>query len=86
MDVELAILAHVLSDRSRPLRDSDHADVNMLMFAIPYCDLVITDAFMANVVHQTKLDKKYGTLVLSSKPEDLRKAIHWLDMGHGLAA
>lgn len=77
-DVGISILARVLSDWARPLRDSDKTDAQILSLAIPYCDLVVADAHMASVVTGLKLDRRYGTKVLSAQTVDVRAAAEWL--------
>ncbi len=41
------LYARVLSERTRAFKDSDPNDIDILASSIPYCDLVITDRYMA---------------------------------------
>jgi hypothetical protein len=71
--------ALVASERNRGIRENDWVDMKALGFAIPYCDLVLTDKFMAEKARQGKLPKKYRTLVLPATKAGLIEATAWLD-------
>ena len=77
-DIQGQMLAQVLSDQGRTLRDSDAVDIEILSMALPYCDLVVTDTFMASLVKGLKLDRAYGALVLPAGNEGLEQAARWL--------
>lgn len=77
-DVLTRIGARVLSDRKRPLRDSDGADMRILALAIPYCDLVVTDRYMANLANGLHLGEKYSTRIVPSTTAGLVGAADWL--------
>lgn len=81
--VGISILARVLSDRPRPLRDSDKTDAQILSLAIPYCDLVVTDAHMTSVVKGLELDRRYITKVLPATNKGIGAAAEWLRNGVG---
>ena len=70
--------ARVLSDRRRGLKDSDAIDMRIMALAVPYCDLVVTDSHMANVVTELHLDDKYGTKVLPAASAGLWAAASWV--------
>ena len=50
----------------RPIDKNDINDIAALSIAIPYCDIVVTESMWASISKQSKLDKKYNTLILSS--------------------
>lgn len=53
----------------RPIEVNDLNDIWALSMAIPYCDIVVTESMWASIARQSKLDKKYDTLILSSTEE-----------------
>jgi hypothetical protein len=77
-DVLTRIGARVLSDRGRPLQDGDGADMRILSLAIPYCDLVITDNYMASVANGLCLGAKYSARIIPATTTGLREATTWL--------
>jgi hypothetical protein len=44
----------------RQPRASDAADLNALAIAVTRCELVTCDAFMADVIRRTRLDRRHG--------------------------
>jgi hypothetical protein len=72
------LYARVLSDKSRRLKDSDYTDMVILALAIPYCDLVIADSFMANVAKELKLGTEFSVTILPGGNDGLREAAGWL--------
>lgn len=50
----------------RPIAKNDINDIWALTMAIPYCDIVVTESMWATIARQSKLDKIYNTLILSS--------------------
>ena len=46
-----------------------------LSVAIPYCDVVVCDKKMSDVVRRSGLDKRYGTTVFAN----LEKAVEYLE-------
>lgn len=77
-DVLTRVGARVLSDRGRALKDSDAADMRIMATAVPYCDLVVTDKYMASVVNALQLGEKYGATIIPSSNQGLREAAMWL--------
>jgi hypothetical protein len=77
-DVMIKLGSRILPNRARALKDSDSCDMTILALAIPYCDLVITDNYMASLSHELHLDATYGTKILSSKTDGLIEAASWL--------
>jgi hypothetical protein len=71
---ETRLYAHVASETQRPYQDSDRTDIKILGAAIPYCDLVVTDRYMANAARQRGLDTAFGTAIVSATPDGLREA------------
>lgn len=77
--VRTELLARVLSDR-RALRTSDRPDVEILTLVVPYCDLVLTDSYMAESAKQLRFSERYGTTVLSTRNEGLVEAARILKL------
>jgi hypothetical protein len=66
-----ATIARDLPERA-PGR-GDAADLEALSLALPRCRLVTCDAFMADVVRRTRLDRRYGTELYTGRREDVRR-------------
>ena len=77
-EVLTRIGARILGDHGRQLRDSDGADMRILALAIPYCDLVITDRYVASVANGLRLGEKHSTAIVPSTTVGLREASAWL--------
>jgi len=73
------LYAHLLNDRGRKLRNSDGCDLQILAMVLPYCDLVMTDSYMANAVKNRDLDRLFRVEVMGSGPSDFRHAAAYLD-------
>jgi hypothetical protein len=56
----------------RQTRPSDEIDLRTLSLALPRCALVTCDAFMADVMRRTRLDRWHGCEVYSGRREDVR--------------
>ena len=50
----------------RAIDKNDINDIWALTMAIPYCDIVVTESMWASIAQQSKLDRIYETLILSS--------------------
>ena len=55
----------------RRARRGDAADLSALAAALPACDLVTCDAFMADVVRRTRLDRRYGCDLFTGRRADV---------------
>lgn len=75
---QIHLYADVLSERTRVFRDSDPNDLDILSVAIPYCDLVVTDKYMAGIVKKRGLDKALGCTVLPASPKGISEAAAYL--------
>jgi len=53
---------------------TDLADIAALAVAVPYCDVVVTEAAWVDALRRTGLDEKYGTVLLNSV-RDLRTVL-----------
>jgi hypothetical protein len=53
----------------RSIERNDINDIWALTMAIPYCDIVVTESMWGSIARQSKLDKIYNTLILSSAEE-----------------
>lgn len=63
LDVEINLFTERNEHRDRRIEPNDEIDIAFLSVAVPYCRVVATEKFWANLVHRTKLDEKYGTYV-----------------------
>ena len=54
---------------TRPIHEHDLYDIMSLTVAIPYCDIVVGEKMFIGIAKQTKLDKIYSTILLSSIKE-----------------
>ena len=64
LDVETTLITLRNMQHDREIHENDWADLNALVVAVPYCDIVITEKFFHNLTVRSKLDKKYNTIVL----------------------
>jgi hypothetical protein len=55
----------------RAARASDAADLDALALAVRHCDLVTCDAFMADVIRRTRIDRRYGCELFSGRRADV---------------
>jgi len=55
----------------RPARASDELDLLALAIALPRCELVTCDAFMADVVGRTGLDRRFGRELFTGRRADV---------------
>jgi hypothetical protein len=54
-------------------RDSDRVDMRTLALALPRCDLVTCDAFMAEVVRRTRLDLRHRVDLFTGRRPDVER-------------
>ena len=74
------VLAHEFPERHP--RASDDVDLLALAIALPRCELVTCDAFMADVVRRTRLDRRFGCELYTGRRPDadrLRERLEALD-------
>ncbi len=57
----------------RLTRPSDSVDVRALATALPRCRLVTCDAFMADVVHRTRLDLRFCNELFTGRRHDVER-------------
>jgi hypothetical protein len=62
--VQLTLYRDML--RSRRIQPNDLNDIMSLSIAIPYSDVVVTERMWHSIISRTKLDRLYGTIVLTS--------------------
>lgn len=60
-DVEIELATRCEKQWSRPIAPNDTNDITFLSTAIPYCDLVLTEAFWTQLASQCQLPEKYAT-------------------------
>jgi hypothetical protein len=66
-----AVLEHEFPER-RPLA-SDAVDLRALALALPRCRFVTCDAFMADVVARTRLDRRFGCELFTGRRPDVNR-------------
>ena len=74
------VLRHEFPERHS--RESDSVDLLALAIALPRCQLVTCDAFMADVVRRTALDRRFGCDLYTGRRPDvdrLRERLERLD-------
>jgi hypothetical protein len=64
MQVEYALRRGNFKNGSRPWTTHDIHDLSMLGRAIPYCDVVVTEAHAAHQLKFARLGERYGTVIL----------------------
>jgi predicted nucleic acid-binding protein len=55
----------------RVARASDEVDFGALAIALPRCELIACDAFMADVVRRAGLDRRFGSAVFGGRRRDV---------------
>jgi hypothetical protein len=58
---------------ARAERPSDAADLRALGLALPRCGLVTCDAFMADAVRRTRLDRRHGCELFTGRRPDVER-------------
>ena len=58
---------------ARARRASDAADLRALALALPRCELVTCDAFMADAVRRTRLDRRYRCELFTGRRADVQR-------------
>jgi hypothetical protein len=72
------ITLHTAAHRNAetPWRPNDIFDIDALSFAVPYCDIVVTERHASHVLHAAKLPSRVGTEVLATPEELVRSLSH----------
>lgn len=65
LDVEIELATERDGHWDKEVDPNDMTDISFLSVAIPYCDVVVTEKFWADLAKRKKLDEKYETVVLS---------------------
>jgi hypothetical protein len=55
----------------RVARPSDEVDFEALSIALPRCELIACDAFMADVIRRAGLDRRFGSAVFGGRRPDV---------------
>jgi hypothetical protein len=55
----------------RVIRASDEVDFEALSIALPRCELIACDAFMADVIRRAGLDRRFGSAVFGGRRHDV---------------
>ncbi len=63
------VIEHELPERHA--RPSDPADLDALAQALVHCNLVTTDAFMADVIRRARLDLRHRCVIFSGRRRDV---------------
>ncbi len=58
------LFAHILTNKSC-LKSGDMGDISQLSIVLPYCNIVLTDRKMHNLIKKYRLDEEFGTQVYS---------------------
>ena len=75
LDILLTLRLARDQDQMRPIDRNDIRDLDWLSVALPYSNLVVSENYWGHQVRATKLDGKYGTVLLTDLrqlPEQLR--------------
>ena len=73
-EIERRLLAAIAAEHpARARRASDAADLRALALALPRCDLVTCDAFMADVVRRTRLDLRHRCELFTGRRTDVAR-------------
>ena len=67
----------------RAARPGDAVDLRALSLALPRCELVTCDAFMADVVRRTRLDARFGCELFTGRRADVERLRTRLDALEG---
>jgi hypothetical protein len=71
---ESALRAALRRDHpNRTPESGDDRDLEALSLALPRCDLVTCDAFMADLIHRARLDVWYPCEIFTGRREDVRR-------------
>lgn len=70
-------IKHELPERRG--RSSDAADIDALAAAITRCDLVTCDAFMADIIRRTRLDRRHGSELFTGQRDDVARLCRRLE-------
>jgi hypothetical protein len=65
LDVEVALAVQHQQQWDRREKENDFRDVSQLCLAVPSCDVVLTEKYWIDKLKREKMDKKYGTQLLS---------------------
>jgi hypothetical protein len=71
LDVEINLHVERNEHKGRKIEPNDEIDIAFLSLAVPYCHIVVTERFWANLILRLKLDLKYGTIVANDLNEVL---------------
>lgn len=55
-----------MKQKSRNLAENDCYDISSLAAAIPYCSVVVTEAFWVDLCKRLKFDQKYNCIMLTN--------------------
>jgi len=68
VDISTQLWAKLLTHYgSRPFKEGDQTDIDVISTYLPYVDVLATDGFMAQLVKQLKLDQKYRTRIFDAR-------------------
>jgi hypothetical protein len=73
-EIERRLRAAIAAEHpARASRASDAADLVALALALPRCDLVTCDAFMADLVRRTRLDRRHRCELYTGRRGDVER-------------
>lgn len=64
-EIESKLTIEAMKQKSRSLENNDYYDIASLAAAIPYCSVVITEAFWVDLCKRLKFDQKYNCKLLT---------------------
>jgi hypothetical protein len=70
-------IEHELPERRA--QPGDAADLEALAAALPHCDLITCDTFMADVIRRTRLDLRHGCELFTGRRADVARLTERLD-------
>jgi hypothetical protein len=65
MDIWINLNLNRDNDMNRKIHRNDLNDIAFLSIAVPYCDIVVTENYWANILNTKKYDNKYNCIVLT---------------------
>jgi hypothetical protein len=65
-EIEAKLTIESMKQKSRSLKENDCYDISSLAAAIPYCSIIVTEAFWIDLCKRLKFDKKYNCKFLKN--------------------
>ena len=78
VSISARLYAALLTASTRPIKDGDATDIDVLSTFLPYMDVVGTDHFMATQVRTLGIDREFDVKVYSGKTASLQEFIAYI--------